>query len=129
MSFALVHPSPVEGRPAPAFAPESIAYAEALSAALVRDPAVREHVSLHFYETPKRYRIAHLEAPEAERLPEQRLQVDYPEDLELIRGIHARLSPRHGVGYKLADIVALLRADPALAAVNRHCEERAARAT
>lgn len=95
----------------------------------VRDPAVREHVSLHFYETPKRYRIAHLEAPEAERLPEQRLQVDYPEDLELVRGIHARLSPSHGVGYKLADIVALLRADPALAAVNRHCEERAARAT
>lgn len=94
----------------------------------VRDRAVREHVSLHFYETPTRYRIAHLEAPEAERLPDQRLQVDYPEDLELIRRIHARLSPEHGVGYKLADIVSLLRADPALADLNRHREEWPARA-
>jgi spore coat polysaccharide biosynthesis protein SpsF len=93
----------------------------------VRDPAVREHVSLHFYETPSRYRIAHLEAPEDERLPEQRLQVDYPEDLELVRTVHARLSPKYGIGYPLSAIVDLLRRDRALAALNRHCVERSAR--
>jgi hypothetical protein len=60
MSFVLVHPAPVEGRPAPAFAPESLAYAEALSAALVRDPAVRawpDLVALGFW-----LRRANLEA-------------------------------------------------------------------
>ncbi len=92
----------------------------------VVDAAVREHVSLHFYES-SRYRIAHLEAPEEQRLPGQRLQVDYPEDLELVRAIHARLSPVHGLSYGLAQIVGLLRHEPQLAEMNRHCVEKAAR--
>jgi spore coat polysaccharide biosynthesis protein SpsF len=119
-----VRPSYPQGCEAQVFALADLAEVERE----IRDPAVREHVSLHFYETPARYRIAHLEAPEAERMPEQRLQVDYPEDLELDRRIHARLSPAHGLAYPLAAIVALLRAEPALAALNRHREERAARA-
>ncbi len=41
MSVTWLHPSAHEGFPAPAFAPESVAYAEALSSSLVRDPAVR----------------------------------------------------------------------------------------
>lgn len=93
----------------------------------VHDPAVREHVSLHFYEAPDRYRIAHLEAPAAEYLPNQRLQVDYPEDLDLVRQIHARLYPAHGVGYPLSEIVSLLKREPTLAGINRGCEEKLAR--
>lgn len=96
-------------------------------AATVDDPAVREHVSLYFYEHPEKYRIHHLEAPASCRLPEQRLQVDYPEDLALVREIYARLEPSHGDRFSLDQIVALLTREPQLAALNRHCVERAAR--
>ncbi|MBM3560646.1 MAG: spore coat biosynthesis protein F [Alphaproteobacteria bacterium] len=96
-------------------------------AATVDDPAVREHVSLFFYEHPERYRIVHLEAPPALRLPAQRLQLDWPEDLALIRAVYARLGPSLGDAFGTAEIVALLRAEPGLAALNADRRERAAR--
>ncbi|MGE0254654.1 MAG: NTP transferase domain-containing protein [Alphaproteobacteria bacterium] len=96
-------------------------------AATVDDPAVREHVSLYFYEHPERYRIVHLEAPPPLRLPDQRLQMDWPEDLALIREIYARLAPRHGDAFGTAEIVALLRDEPALATLNAGRHEKAAR--
>jgi spore coat polysaccharide biosynthesis protein SpsF len=117
-----VRPSYPQGSEAQVFAFSALDEVERT----VADAAVREHVSLHFYENP-RYRIAHLEAPEEQRLPEQRLQVDYPEDLELVRTIHARLSPVHGISYGLAQIVGLLRREPQLAEMNSHCVEKAAR--
>src|SRR5688500_15677756 len=49
----------------------------------VDEPAVREHVSLHFYEHPDRYRIVHLIAPASWQAPDLRLQLDYDEDLRL----------------------------------------------
>lgn len=117
-----VRPSYPQGSEAQVFAFSALDEVERT----VADAAVREHVSLHFYENP-RYRIVHLEAPEEQRLPEQRLQVDYPEDLDLVRAIHARLSPVHGLSYGLAQIVGLLRREPMLADMNRHCVERTVR--
>ena len=93
----------------------------------VDDPAVREHVSLYFYENPARYRIHHLEAPDSCRLPEQRLQIDYAEDLALVREIYARLEPHYGDAFGLDRVVELLASEPSVAALNRHCEEWAAR--
>jgi spore coat polysaccharide biosynthesis protein SpsF len=93
----------------------------------VDDPAVREHVSLYFYENPARYRILALNAPPALRRPEVRLQVDYPEDLELVRTIVQRLAPRHGGAFGLPEIVGLLEQEPALRDINQHCEERSVR--
>jgi spore coat polysaccharide biosynthesis protein SpsF len=93
----------------------------------VDDPAVREHVSLYFYEHPERYRIRHLDAPPSLRHPEYRLQVDYREDLEFVREIVARLVPRFGQTFNLEAIVDLLRAEPALSEINRHCREKLAR--
>jgi len=92
--------------------------------ATVGDPAVREHVSLHFYEHPERYRILHLEAPARYRSPELRLQLDYPEDQQLIREIYRRLEPRYGIGFGTPEILDLLASEPALAEMNRHCAER-----
>ena len=93
----------------------------------VDDPAVREHVSLYFYEHPESYRLFELTAPPEWRDPEQRLQVDYPEDLELVREIYRRLEPDFGDGFGTAEIVTLLKREPALRRLNRHCREKAAR--
>jgi spore coat polysaccharide biosynthesis protein SpsF len=89
----------------------------------VDDPAVREHVSLYFYEHPERYRIIHLLAPRGWRDPQRRLQLDYPEDLEFIRAVYARLEPRHGEGFGVEHILSLLEAEPALRELNAHCVE------
>lgn len=90
----------------------------------IHEPAVREHVSLYFYDHPERYRILHLEAPEGYRAPELRLQLDYPEDQQLIREIYRRLEPQYGVAFGTPEILALLAAEPALLEINRHCTEK-----
>jgi spore coat polysaccharide biosynthesis protein SpsF len=95
--------------------------------ATVSDPAVREHVSLYFYEHPERYRILHLLAPKRYHAPDQRLQLDYPEDLQLIREIHRRLAPRYGEAFGTPEILELLAADPKLAEINRHCRNKPTR--
>jgi spore coat polysaccharide biosynthesis protein SpsF len=93
----------------------------------VDDPAVREHVSLYFYEHPERYRILTLLAPPCYREPELRCQLDYPEDLRFITELYRRLEPDHGGVFRFDKIQALLRREPELREINRHCEEAAVR--
>ena len=93
----------------------------------VGDPAVREHVSLYFYEHPARYRIIHLVAPARWQGPTYRFQLDYPEDHQFISAVYRRLEPRHGDAFGVQDILDLLRQEPGLTAVNRHCVEKAVR--
>lgn len=93
----------------------------------IDDAAVREHVSLYFYENPKIYRVINLVAPKVWRMPGQRLQLDYLEDLELIRTLYARLEPRLGPLFGLTDLVALLNKEPSLRDINAHCEEKPVR--
>jgi spore coat polysaccharide biosynthesis protein SpsF len=92
--------------------------------ASISDPAVREHVSLYFYEHPERYRVMHLAAPEGYRAPNQRLLLDYPEDLELVRQIYRRLCPRYRDSFGTREILELLAAEPALVELNRYCAEK-----
>jgi len=93
----------------------------------IKDKTAREHVSLHFYEHPEIYRLYELTAPPKLTDPEQRLQIDYPEDLELVREIYSRLEPIHGDGFGVSEILDLLRQQPALKNINRHCREKAVR--
>lgn len=95
--------------------------------ARVTDPAVREHVSLHFYENPARYRAIHLMAPPRWRAPELRCQLDYPEDLRFINEVYARLAPRFGDRFGIEEILETVRREPRLADINRHREERPTR--
>ena len=95
--------------------------------ARVTDPAVREHVSLHFYENPARYRVIHLMAPPRWRAPELRCQLDYPEDLRFINEVYARLAPRFGDRFGVEEILETVRREPHLADINRHREERPTR--
>ncbi|HJO97093.1 MAG TPA: glycosyltransferase family protein [Rhodospirillales bacterium] len=93
----------------------------------IQDPTVREHVSLYFYEHPKRYQVVHLEAPPRLRRPDVRLVLDYAEDLDLIRAVYERLEPGLGGAFGVEEVLALLDREPVLAAINRHCEELSAR--
>ena len=91
------------------------------------DPAVREHVSLYFYEHPDIYRVHHMAAPAEIRRPDLRLLLDYAEDLALLRAVHDRLAPRHGANFGTADIVDLFRREPELSVLNAHCVDKAVR--
>ena len=93
----------------------------------VDDPAVHEHTCLYLHENPDLYRTHRLSPDAACRMPEQRLQLDYPEDLALIRTVFEALLPVQGESFGVADILAYLRANPSVAALNRDCEEREAR--
>ena len=93
----------------------------------VFDPAVREHVSLYFYEHPEHYRILHMFAPARWCAPDYRFQLDYYEDHHFITEIYRRLEPAYGDAFGLEDIMALLRREPSLVEINRHCEEKSPR--
>ena len=93
----------------------------------VRDSAVREHVSLHFYEHPETYRVLHLVAPQRYRAPERRFQLDYPEDLAFIREVYRRLEPVHGDAFGTPEVLALIAAAPELGEINAQCAEKPAR--
>lgn len=96
-------------------------------AATTNDPSHREHVSLYFYENPEKYNIFHLMAPQSLQAPEIRLQLDYPEDLELIRKIYHNLIPGFGQAFRISDILKLLNETPDLKRINAHCVEKSAR--
>lgn len=96
-------------------------------AATIDDLAVREHVSLYFYENSSLYRIVHMLAPRSGQAPDLRLQLDYSEDLEFIRRVYEQLEPAHGPFFGTGAILKLVAQDPALAAINAHCVEKAAR--
>ncbi len=96
-------------------------------AARITDAAVREHVTLYFYENPDLYRCIHLLAPASVRWPGLRCQLDYAEDLAFIRAVYADLMPTHGPVFGLPVLIDLLKRKPELAEINRHCIEKAAR--
>ncbi|MCA0207452.1 MAG: glycosyltransferase family protein [Proteobacteria bacterium] len=93
----------------------------------IDDPAVREHVSLYFYENPSLYRVVYMVAPRSLQAPDVRMQLDYPEDLEFIRRVYARLEPDHGGVFTTGEIMDLLVREPELAKINAHCIEKTAR--
>ncbi len=91
------------------------------------DPAVREHVSLYLYEHPERYRIIHFFAPARWHAPDYRFQLDYPEDHRFITEVYRRLEPIYDDAFGVEEIMALLKREPALVEVNRHCAEKSPR--
>lgn len=96
-------------------------------AATVFDPAVREHVSLYFYEHPERYRILHLFAPKRWHAPHYRFQLDYHEDHAFLNEVYRALTPSYGDVFGIEEIMALLRQKPSLLNINSHCDEKSAR--
>lgn len=91
------------------------------------DPAVREHVSLYFYENPSLYKVCNLIAPPQWERPNLRLQLDYKEDLELIKTLYERIEPKLGYSFGVEAIIEELNSDPTLEEINKHCEEKPVR--
>lgn len=84
-------------------------------AATVDDADVREHVSLHFYRNPGRYRVEGLIAPVEAHAPDVRLLLDYPEDLVTLDALWMALEQRLGTRFSTADVLTLLQSRPDLA--------------
>lgn len=88
-------------RPADGYLPKGLR-AEVVETAALRqihdDPATtardREHVTIHIREHLDRYRTHIVDFPEALRHPEIDLSVDTPEDLDVVRSVHAELMAR-----------------------------------
>jgi spore coat polysaccharide biosynthesis protein SpsF len=93
----------------------------------VIDEAVREHVSLFFYEHPEVYRIIHMFAPERWFGPTWRFQLDYHEDHAFITRVYEMLEPIYGETFGLEEIMSLLKRHPELLDINSHCVEKSAR--
>jgi spore coat polysaccharide biosynthesis protein SpsF len=91
------------------------------------DAADHEHVSLHFWEHPERYRCRNVETDLPEAAAHLRLTVDTEEDLELVRAIYTELYPVDRA-FTLADVLQLLDRRPELVELNRHVEQKAVRA-
>jgi spore coat polysaccharide biosynthesis protein SpsF len=91
------------------------------------DPADHEHVSLHFWEHPERYRCRNVETDLPEAAAHLRLTVDTEEDLELVRAIYTELYPVDRA-FTLADVLQLLDRKPELVELNRHVEQKVVRA-
>ncbi|WP_417835846.1 cytidylyltransferase domain-containing protein [Thalassospira tepidiphila] len=90
----------------------------------VTDPAVREHVSLYFYENPEKYNIIHLQAPTRWFAPAQRLQLDYQEDLDFIREVYEHLLPIYSINFGVEEILQLLKQKPEISKINSECHEK-----
>jgi spore coat polysaccharide biosynthesis protein SpsF (cytidylyltransferase family) len=103
---------------------------EALAAALLEwlaarclDAASREHVTPHVYAHRGDFNIFKLPPARAGAdLSAYRLVLDEPAGYELLRSLFERLEKKGMFG--LDDVLALLEADPALAAVNRDVAQR-----
>jgi len=94
----------------------------------IDDEAVREHVSLYFYENPDKYRIIHLMAPPRLYAPDQRTQLDYYEDLDFITRVYEELEPIYGAtDFGAREILELLRQKPEIREINAHCTNKPVR--
>jgi len=90
------------------------------------DPADHEHVSLHFWEHPEKYRLRNVRTEFPPEVAQLRLTVDTQDDFELVRAIYEALYPRQPE-FTLADVLAFLDQHRQLAASNRHIQQKAVR--
>lgn len=99
-----------------------VARADALAAAAreATEPAEREHVMPFLYRRPDRFRIGALRTPAPSI--HLRYTVDTAEDLAFARSVAARIG--HPPPVRLAELEAIVGADPRLASLNRSVRQK-----
>lgn len=90
------------------------------------DAADHEHVSLHFWEHPERYRLRNVSTPSRDGATDVRLTVDTEDDMALVRAIYGALYPRNPA-FSLDDVLDFLEQQPALRDLNRDVVQRSVR--
>lgn len=90
---------------------------------MTRDPLEHEHVTLHIRRHPELFRHIYLPAPPELHWPEIDLSLDERADYELIRRIFDSF-PGRSDEFTCADVVTLLRANPAWTGINRHVRRK-----
>jgi spore coat polysaccharide biosynthesis protein SpsF len=88
-----------------------------------QDTALREHPYLYFEEHGERYRLVNLYASAQHRRPQWRLDLDYAEDLELLRVLFGDLYPQNPQ-FSLDDLVAYLDSHQELMSINQNMERK-----
>ena len=91
-------------------------------AELATSLAAREHVTAFVRERPALFSVAHVRADVDDS--DLRWTVDTAEDLQLVRALYDRLDLSRAIAPYRA-VVAAVRAEPALAAINAHVEQKA----
>ncbi|MDQ5847025.1 MAG: glycosyltransferase family protein [Acidobacteriota bacterium] len=90
------------------------------------DPADHEHVSIHFWEHPEKYRLRNVVTDFPPEVAQLRLTVDTPEDFELVRQVYEELYPINPA-FSLGDVLALFERRPELVRINQHIMQKAVR--
>lgn len=90
---------------------------------ITEDPADREHVSLHMYEFPDRYRVMEFQAPPTLRRPHWRWTVDEVADLEFMREVASHVGRLSSARI----IVEFLDEHPEVVSINLAIKQRVAR--
>jgi spore coat polysaccharide biosynthesis protein SpsF len=90
-------------------------------ARLGTSPAAREHVTAFVMEAPQLFRIAQLQADQDDS--DLRWTVDTPDDLAAVRALYAELGLAAATR-PYREVVAAVRARPALAAHNAHVVQK-----
>lgn len=88
-----------------------------------QDAHDHEHVSLYIYRNPQLYSLHNVAAPEALTRPDLRLTLDTKEDLAVIAAVYEALASKSPV-FSLAEMLAFLDANPAIAAINSAIQHR-----
>jgi len=93
------------------------------AAAETADPHCREHVTPYLYTHPDRFRLHRIVPPAYLAGGTARLTVDTGADLSLVRTLHDRLAAA-GRPFAVREALALMEADPTLAAINADVRQR-----
>jgi len=89
------------------------------------DPANIEHVTPMMKRRPDMFRIVYVPSETDVRIQGVRTSVDTPADLEFLEEVYRRLGSAPGE-INVRDIVALLRSEPELLALNAHVRQKTA---
>jgi spore coat polysaccharide biosynthesis protein SpsF len=89
----------------------------------VSDPALRENVGNNIEQRPHIYRIHNIEAPPWFNYPDLYMEVDTPEDFEVVSAIYEHFYPKNP-GFGLHQVIEFMNANPDLASRNVHVERR-----
>ncbi len=91
-----------------------------------KDPADHEHVSLHYWEHPEKYRLRNVTIPLPKEAASLRLTVDTPEDFRLVELVYAELYPKNPE-FTIGDVAELFQRRPELAGINSQIVQKSAR--